>query len=107
MPEPRGVASVKIMDAAKRRLFRPTAWLEVRVGRNKRRNGFTILGKRVRRAVPACGGFEIGSRVPNSLVILRLQHRFHDPLHCVPACFDSRFHPKLSERGRRYRTDTG
>ncbi len=27
MPEPRGVASVKIMDAAKRRLFRPTAWL--------------------------------------------------------------------------------
>jgi len=25
MPEPRGVASVKTMDAAKRRLFRPTA----------------------------------------------------------------------------------
>jgi len=26
----RGVASVKIVDAAKRRLFRPTAWLEGR-----------------------------------------------------------------------------
>jgi len=31
---------------------------KVRVGRNKRRDGFTILGKRHRRAVPASGGFD-------------------------------------------------
>jgi len=40
MPEPRGAASVKTMDAAKRRLFRPTA--EAVVNRDRSKTGSDI-----------------------------------------------------------------